>query len=231
MDGVRLWLLGGFELRLDGALLGLQPSMQRLVTLVALTTRGVSRQHAAFQLWPDTDEQRARANLRSTLWRLHKLPAKVVTATEERLHLADDVWVDTRDGMAELAAGDSDVLGPDLPFQALDADLLPDWYDDWLVIERERLRQLRLRLLEERGRAALLAGDTGTAIQSGLAAVAIDPLRETSHRLVIEAHLVEGNAREALRQLDHFRSCAAGADGCPPSPVLESLVPQVVLTV
>jgi len=56
--------------------------------------------------------------------------------------------------------------------------------------------------LEDRARAALEAGDTAGAIQAGLAAVAMDPLRESGRWLVIEAHLAEGNPSEAVRAFD-----------------------------
>ena len=64
-----------------------------------------------------------------------------------------------------------------MPFETLMSGLLPDWYDDWLDIERERVRQLLLTQLERRGRHALDAADSGPAIQ-GATAVGIDPLRK-----------------------------------------------------
>jgi DNA-binding SARP family transcriptional activator len=84
-------------------------------------------------------------------------------------------------------------------------ELLPDWYDDWLVTERERLRQLRLHALEESVRVLIERGRLSEAIDLGLRAVAMEPLRESAHRLVIRAHLAEGNRAEALRQ---YRCCA-----------------------
>lgn len=218
MHDVRLHMIGGFDLVVDGApVLSLQPAMQRLLAFVALTPRGVEREFAALQLWPDTTEERARANLRSTLWRIRRLPVEVIATTTTRLRLAADVWVDARDGMDQLAGGPE-------TFQSLLTDLLPDWYDDWLDIERERLRQLSLRTLEERAREALLAGDASTAIQVALSAAAIDPMRESAHRLVIEAHLAEGNQRDAMRTLEGYRQRIAIDAALSPSADLEALV-------
>jgi DNA-binding SARP family transcriptional activator len=203
---VRLRLIGGFDLTIDGEPEPtLQPAMQRLLAFVALTPRGVERMFTALQLWPDTSEERAKANLRSTLWRLGKLPVVLVTTTKSRLRLADGVWVDARDGIDELVHGlAGGVLDAALPFQNLLADLLPDWYDDWLIIERERLRQLSLASLEARARSALEQGDTHDAIQLALSAMSIDLLRESAHRLLIEAHLAEGNDRDAHRALASY---------------------------
>ncbi len=224
----RLYLLGGFELEIDGMGHELQPALRRLLALIALAPRGVDRTFAAFQLWPDSCEERVRANLRSALWRLRKLPVVLLTTSKSHLRLAPDVWVDARDGVAELAATGADAsVDTALPFDALMSGLLPDWYDDWLVIERERLRQLSLRTLEERAEVLLDAGRTSEAIQVALAAVAIDPLRDSAHRLVIGAHLREGNAWEARRQLAQYRDRLAIDPGLSPSPEIEQLLAQV----
>lgn len=225
MNKVTLRLLSGFQLCLDGEPLKLQPATERLLAFVALSPRGVTRNFAAFQLWPDSNENRAKANLRSTLWRLTKLPVQTLVTTKARLQLANHVWLDTRDGLEELAAGaESDVLDTILPFQALDGQLLPDWYDDWLITERERLRQLRLRVLESRAQTALAAGRTAEAIQTALAAVSLDPLRESSQRLVIQAHLAEGNKLEAVRQADRYKEATADYLGLEPSDAFASLI-------
>jgi len=57
-------------------------------------------------------------------------------------------------------------------------DLLPDWCDDWLVVERERLRELRIRVCEQ----LTAIGSFGQAIEAGMAAVRAEPLRESAHR-------------------------------------------------
>jgi DNA-binding SARP family transcriptional activator len=205
MPDVRLYLLGGFELFVDGCRIrALQPAAQRLIALVALARRGVERDFAALQLWPDSTEERARASLRSSLWRIRRLPVALIERSSSRLRLADDVWLDVRNGLTDLEeAGQG--LADAMPFHSLFADLLPDWYDDWLMIEREKMRQLTLRGLDSRARAALDRGLPAEAIQVALTAMAIDPLRESSCRLVIEAHLSEGNKHEARRTVEDYR--------------------------
>jgi len=198
---VQLRLLGGFELRIDGRVVDVQPAVKRLTALVALTPCGLSRDFAAFQLWPDKAEARARANLRSTLWRLHQLVGDMLHATATHLRLDDSVWLDTRDG---LAASEADDWVPQ-PFETLMADLLPDWYDEWIEVERERFRQLRLAHLERRAHLALLAHDSATAIQFALAALSIDATRDSAHRVVVAAHLAEGNEWEAERERSRYR--------------------------
>ena len=54
--------------------------------------------------------------------------------------------------------------------------------------------------------------------------MAAEPLRESAHRMVISAHLAEGNCSEALRQYERFRALLADALGLEPSPQLTELI-------
>ena len=77
-------------------------------------------------------------------------------------------------------------------------DLLVGWYDDWVDLERERFRQLRLHVLDQIGELLLRAQMYCETVQVGLVAVASEPLRESAQRLLVRAHLCEGNLAEAL---------------------------------
>lgn len=234
----RLSLLGGFELRIDDDIVDLQPAAQRLIAFVALSSHGVERTFTAFQLWPEKTEVRALANLRSALWRIRKLPAELIETPGTRLRLAPDVWLDARDGLAEIdhtGGGDGtdgisafgEFVSTTLrPFSAFDADLLPDWYDDWLTIERERLRQMRLRRIEGLATTALEQGRTADAIQAGLSVLSLDPLRESGQRIVMTAHIAEGNECEARRQYERYSRMLTEQLGFSPSADLASLLRQ-----
>ena len=91
-----------------------------------------------------------------------------------------------------------------VPLADLVGDLLPDWYADWLQDEREGLRQTRLHALESLARGLCESGRYADAIQAALAALHLEPLRETAHQTLIEIHLAEGNWSEACRQ---FQRC------------------------
>jgi DNA-binding SARP family transcriptional activator len=197
---VRVRLLNGFTVTHGDISLDLKPGAQRLVAYLALVQRAVERRFVAFQLWPDSCEERAMANLRSALWRLRLLPVMLVEVTSTHLALGGHVWVDARQNLPE-------EIFAVVPHQALPAELLPDWYDDWIVVERERIRQSLLHALESACITALNEDRHGDAIDLALRAVAMEPLRETAHRLVIMAHLREGNRYEAQRhyaQLDRM---------------------------
>jgi DNA-binding SARP family transcriptional activator len=202
--GTSLQLLDGFELRHHGSLLPLTKGSQRILAFLALTDREVERGAAAYQLWPDKTEDRAVANLRSALWRIRQQPASLVVTTATRVRLHPDVWVDARDGVCELQSLSPDAILSDDSAMSLRGELLPDWYDEWLLIERERLRQVRLHALEEAARRLIANGAYARAIDAGLRAIAMEPLRESSHELVIAAHMAEGNTYEACRQFERL---------------------------
>src|ERR687898_893897 len=103
-------------------------------------------------------------------------------------------------------------------------ELLPDWYDDWLEIERERFRQLRLSALERLCIELTADGRFPEAVQAGVAAVAADRLRESAHRVLIAAHLAAGNPGEALQQYRSCRDVLARRLGWEPSLEMRLLV-------
>ena len=112
----------------------------------------------------------------------------------------------------------------DLDEGELAGDLLPDWYDDWVLIERERLRQLRLHALESLAIRRLDAGRYGEAAVAALAAVSIEPLRESAQRVLIRIHLAEGNVGEAVRQYRLYRNLLSDEMGLYPSEQIETLL-------
>lgn len=203
-----LRLLGGLAVTVDGRRIPLAESSQRVLALVALCERPVTRAHVAGTLWMDHDDARAAANLRSALWRLNQSGVDLIACDGRMMQLAPHVVVDVRRVIASgrrLAEGSDesaviDALDPSVMAQ----ELLPDWYDDWVILDRERLRQLRLHLLDLMCTRLTALGRFLDAIDVGLVAVAAEPLRESAHRAVIEAHLAEGNLGEARRQYDFY---------------------------
>jgi DNA-binding SARP family transcriptional activator len=214
-----LQLLSSFQLAFGDEIVELPPSVQRLVAFLTVCDRPLLRQSVAGTLWPETSESRAAANLRSALWRLNQLELSVVQASGMSLQLSARVRVDLRD-RTEQAQSLLATTEPD--FDGLDEadfgyDLLPDWYDDWLVIARERFHQLRLRALEFVCEGLAARGEFGRALDAGLAALAGEPLRESAHRALVRAHLAEGNPAEAVRQFELYRQLLRDQLGLTPS--------------
>jgi DNA-binding SARP family transcriptional activator len=198
--------------------------------LHALKGRPAGRLHVAGALWPDYSTERSLADLRTTLWRVNQSGEPVITATPSLLMLNADVEVDVHN----LAAFARRLSTPEAGQETVDLDsvrladlmgeLLPDWYDDWLQDERERLRQIRLHALESLARALSKSGRHAEAIQAALAAIQLEPLRETAHHTLIEVHLAEGNWSEARRQFQRCRRLLTEELGVEPSDAIRRLL-------
>lgn len=221
---LQLRLLNAFEVVADGEPVSLPAGAQRLVAFVALQDRPVQRDYAAGMLWLDTPDTRAAANLRSMLWRIQSRARGLIDARGQRLHLEPGVRVDLRiaedRARRELAASEIASTDP----SAFAADLLPDWYEDWVLLERERYRQLRLRALEALCERQLRAGRIGDALEAGLLSLAGEPLRESAHRALVRVHLADGNAVEAVRQYRLCRRLLLEQLGVEPTQQLRELV-------
>lgn len=221
----RLEMLGGFALRCGADEVPLPLGAERLLAYVALHDAPVARGDVAATLWLDVDEAPSSANLRSTLWRLRRSCDDVLEVTQGHLRLAPAVAVDARDSLClarELVSDDAPIPA-DSGRQALAvlaADLLPDWYDEWLLFARERWRQLRLHALESLARRLAAGHAYADAIEAALAALDAEPLRESAHSCLIAVHLAEGNRMEARRAYDRLVTLLDSELGVEPSAAL-----------
>lgn len=224
---VRLTIMGGFELRQGREMIVLPPSVERVVAYVALHDGPAARMHVAGALWLDTPDERAMANLRSALWRLRRPGLRVIESCGEHLALEPDVDVDAHQlAITAHHLLDGRPTSDRAPLECLASggELLGDWYDDWVLVERERFRQLRLQALERLTFAFVSAGQYGRAVEAALAAIATEPLRESSHRALISVHLAQGNQSEAIRQYESYRRIIRNELDLDPSPRMDELM-------
>ena len=223
----RLSLLGAFELRYGGRVIDLPTPAQRLIAYLAIEERPLQRGYLAAALWLDSTDTHAAGSLRSALWRIRRSGCELVDEINHQLQLSGSVIVDLHEAYA-WAARVQDRSRPlrqaDVAAASLPAELLRDWYDDWVVLERERVRQLRAQALEVLCARLAAEGQLGEALEIGLAAVHNEPLRESAHRAVISVHLAEGNRSEALRQYAYYRRLVTRELGVEPSPRMETLL-------
>jgi DNA-binding SARP family transcriptional activator len=222
-------LLSGFELSVHGQPVSLTPASERLVAFLALLDRSVRRCFVSGSMWPDATSDRANANLRSALWRVPVVDRHpLVDATSTHLRLRADVEVDfhvaVRRATALVQTAGRDASSATL--EMLGWDLLPDWYEDWVALERERYRQLRLHALDQACANLIRRQRYGEALVLAMGAVAADPLRESGFRLVVEIHLAEGNLVEALQQYHAYADRLHDELGAEPSPHLRGLLRQ-----
>ncbi len=196
-----------------------------LLAFLALQPGPVSRPRLMALLWPDSDESRAAANLRHTLWNLRRrleLPggAELVVADRAAVRFlpgpgcrvdvhaflelcarVDPLDAVPRAGLAPLLAAASLYRGELL--EGLLVDDAPE-LEEWLLAERERLR---LRAVAALDRLVELTRphDLATAVRLAQQAARLDPWREEAHRTLAELLAASGQPVAALRQLEACR--------------------------
>ena len=208
-----LTLLGCWQLRRLGQLVRVGNRQRRLITALAL--RGPRPRTAiAGLLWPDSTDRQAAASMRVALWHVaHELPG-LLRDIEDPLALSPAVAVDFQGLQHSLTCEQ----GEPLPLEDLrTGELLPGWYEEWVIDEQERFRHLRVIALDRAAERALAEGDAETAETAAMAAANLEPLRESSAILLIRAELAAGNINGAQRSYRRFRSLCQDTFGQEPS--------------
>ena len=232
MSGTQLHLLGGFALEDGDARVDLPVGMQRLLAFLALKSP-VNRYVVAGTLWPNVSEAHALASLRTSMWRLNRAVPDLVVSDGMGLATRGSLTIDSREQeqfttrlLRQQVEDDRwitdhlEILWP--------RDLLPGWYDDWVIFDRERIGQLRLHALEHAAVVMARNHHLAAALQLALEAVRAEPLRETANAALIEVYLAEGNICDAVDQYDRFRLLSQSELGVDPSPALGSMLPPAL---
>jgi DNA-binding SARP family transcriptional activator len=132
-------LLGRFELKLEGELVEITSRPVRNLLSYLLLTRGTKhpRDKLAGVLWPDSSEQSARKNLRQALWRLRKAVGDSCLQIDSQsigFFPTTQLWLDLAVLEQET---DQDLVKAVLVYEG---ELLPGYYEEWVLLERDRLQ-------------------------------------------------------------------------------------------
>lgn len=230
----KICLLKGFDFQIGGESLGsLAAGSQRLLAFLALHSTAVARDTMAGKMWPDSSEQRAGVSLRSALSRLDTVSRNAILSASAGLRLVDTVAVDFREAQeiaGRLLKSSPQVQDSDLDAHAvalLSSDLLPDWYDDWVVSEAEDWLMMRMNALEVQSAELLKRRQYAMAAGSARAAINAEPLRESATASLIRVHLAEGNQSDALRIFNRYRALLRNVLNLEPTSVLTELVAKI----
>jgi DNA-binding SARP family transcriptional activator len=227
MTAMSVGLLGGFVVKRGGEPLDMPSDARRVIAFLALQRRPVSRVSVAGGLWADSDQSRASGNLRSALWRIRQKSHEIVGSKGETLCLAPEVDVDVErvdETASAIFSGGGAANGPCLSIEPFVNELLPGWQDEWALIERERVRQQALHALEAITTRLTNTGQYPEAIAAALAAIKLDPYRESAHRCLMKTYVSEGNPSEALRHFASYRALLNEELGMDPTPTMLALV-------
>lgn len=216
MPSLEIRLLGGFHARLENSELQFptKKSEALLAFLVTPPGRTHPREKLAAMFWGDSGEEQARQSLRQTLFTLRKIVNTheeiVVTGDSDRIGVdASRVNVDILEfeelldqGTPESLARAVELYGGDF----LDGlNVNEEGFESWVAVERERFRERALAAM-----SSLLEQQTGDrqldqAVQTALRILAVDPLRESTHRALMKLYVQQGRREAALKQ---YHACA-----------------------
>jgi DNA-binding SARP family transcriptional activator/tetratricopeptide (TPR) repeat protein len=207
---LRIYTFGGLRIERRGQLVQLSPKKARdlLAYLITFRDRSHPRSVLAGALWPDLPEATARRRLSDTLWRVRRVLGSYVAANRETIGLDASAphWLDVEEfelrmqEAAEKEQGDA----ADLPrltsyTQLYLGPFLDGIYDDWVLLERERLRERWLILLEQLAHTYRASDLPEAAIETVRALLQADPWHEPGARLLMTLLASQGRAGEALQ--------------------------------
>lgn len=228
--GFQLRLLGDFSLRRGQTHIALSMGPQRLLAFLAINGPA-PRPLITGTLWPEVSEPHAGGSLRTAMWRLRRSVPGLLQPAGDLLGLHPGLQVDI-----QIATESAQVILQDTSYVSFDravlctrGELLPGWYDDWVIFARERLRQLRLHALDALAERLTAQRRYADALEAALEGAQIEPLRESTNRAIIAIHLAEANAAEALRHYQFFRDLLRTELGLEPSARLTAMLPAAAL--
>ena len=211
MARLHLALLGGFQARLgDAAPLTLPTrKTEALLAFLALPAgRPHPRDKLASLLWGGLQESQARGGLRQSLFTLRKAmsvdPSALLVDGDSIALNPRAVDVDVAE--FECRVADGTTAGLDRAVALYRGELLDGLavrealFEDWLLAERERLRELALEALGKLLRHQHATNATEAALQTALRLLAVDSLQEPVHRTVMRLYVELGRRASALRQ-------------------------------
>jgi DNA-binding SARP family transcriptional activator len=245
MATLQIQLLGSFHIRYDGEpVAGLHAArLQSLLPYLLLHAQQPhARRQLAFLFWPDSSEAQAHSNLRKTLSTLRS------TIPDAAAFLAIDAqtvqWRSAAPYHLDVAQFEQQVAAAEQPAQSQEhtqsidhlaaavelyaGDLLPTCYDDWIVPERERLRERYLDALLRLSDLLEQARDVPAAIRQVTRLLRADPLHEESYRRLMRLHLLNRDRAAALRAYHSAAERLQRELGVEPSPATQEIYAQVL---
>jgi SARP family transcriptional regulator, regulator of embCAB operon len=224
--GLQLKLLQSWQLRRDTDVLHIATRQQRLIT--ALAIHGPRpRSYLGGLLWPEIAEPRALESLRVAVHLISRQVPGLVVNGGTMLSLSEMVDVDLhrlRSQIRELSQAGLNGNVASCLEQLRDSDLLPGWYEDWVLFEQSRLQQDRLHAYLIIARQSLARRDYESAREASGAALALEPLYESAVGLYIEAERRQGNTAAAIRAFMKYESQLKSDMGLVPSEAMRRLL-------
>src|SRR5215213_9822433 len=206
---VKLFLLDSFELKIKEETIHLPTrKMEALLAYLALHRSVQNRESIASMFWGDSPDDLARRSLRTALSALRKeLGEDFMITDRETIKLNPDypIWVDVQEMEKEakdvLSANSQAVIGPNV----YRGELLPAFYDEWILEEREHYRSLFINALLQSAQSLRTNGEYIRAIEISQKIISIDVANERAYQHLIFCYGMLGNRSAALKSYEDCR--------------------------
>ncbi|MEZ4673935.1 MAG: BTAD domain-containing putative transcriptional regulator [Caldilineaceae bacterium] len=235
MPTLSLRLLGDLQVTMDGIPVNgfVTRKAQALLVYLATTQTVQSRDKVASLLWPEMPEQNARNNLRRVLPNLRTLVGNHLIITHQTIafkrnasYVLDvEKFAGTRvlpSAETNLAALSSVELVAKV--NLYQGDFLQNFhipnapeFEEWMLLEREHLRQRAIRFLSALANRYMQAGDTAGGLSATRRLLALEPWHETAHEQQMLLLAQSGQRTAALAQYESCRELLAAEFGVKPS--------------
>jgi DNA-binding SARP family transcriptional activator/tetratricopeptide (TPR) repeat protein len=252
MARLSLALLGTPQVRVDGHAVSFPTRKAAALLIYLAVERGAhARERITALFWPESDEQRARGALRSTLLLLRGAlrdagigSAEPIVAERDRLSLREEAAFEcdltVLDGAFALARGGSRLPSAELVMRlqaAVDSyrgDFLTGFslvdapeFEEWAATLRESCRRRMERVFDRLSRELFDGGDGTLAVEVTARWAALDPLNEAAHRRLMRLHFAAGDRTGALRAFEACRGVLAAELNADPAPATRELARRI----
>ncbi len=197
-------LLGKFEIKRDGKLVTIPSrSAQTLFAYLVLTVGTAHRREKlAGMLWPNSTEESARDYLRHSLWKIRKVIEPVTSKSKPDPYIiTDDIHISfNSDSKFSLDVETIKDVNENASTKELtnalslyEGELLPGFYDDWVLLEREHLQAV---YEQKMARLLALLQDEGhwlDILKAGERWISFGQKPEPAYRALMMAHAVKGD--------------------------------------
>ena len=238
MASLQLVLLGGFQARAAGREIDVPGRKERaLLAFLAIPAgEARSRDKLAGLLWSDRGDSQARESLKQAVFKLRKsldgVQPSPLRADREFVTLdTGAVTVDVAEFEQLIDEGTMEALARAAALYRGDLldglDLRDPAFDEWLLMEKQRLRDLVREALAKLIDWHLSAGALDQAAAVARRLLAIDPLREAAHRALMQIYSEQGQTALALKQYQLCRDALQGELAVRPEAETERLYQSI----
>ena len=213
-------MFGEYSMLVDGEPIAIanKPRFRLVLAYLILHhDQNLSRARVAFEMWPDASERQARSNFRNLLFRLQRsIPQLKQCLLIDQASIRWRPQIETQvDALAFLnfvtaARDDADLQTQIERYTAAvkiyRGNLLPDMYDEWVLVHQERFRDLYAGALQALVTLHESRHEYDAAHRYAKQLVVHDPLYERNHYQLIKHYVL---VRDRAAALHAFHDCEA----------------------